>query len=337
MGETGAVVVTGASTGIGEATATLLCEMGFEVFAGVRKPADGERLAAKGPGRIRPLILDVADGRSIARAAEEVEAAVGARGLAGLVNNAGISGGAPLEFTAVDEIRRMFEVNVFGLISTTQAFLPSLRRGRGRLVCMGSISGRMAVPFIAPYSASKAAVQALCHCLRVELVAVGNPRRPRRAGIGQHSDLGKGHRRLRAAACTRTAGTKRALRTGAGAVDEGYQEDGGGGHSSCPRSRSGGACSHRGAAQDPVPHRDRCKGAGRARTHARSVARQSGEAPAGTPAVTNLPHHLGLSSVDDATSWRRPRALRTLASINGRLLAQSAVSIDSSTVIKPAP
>ncbi len=169
MAETGAVVVTGASTGIGEATATWLCEIGFEVFAGVRKPADGERLGAKGLGRLRPLILDVADGRSIARAAEEVEAAVGARGLAGLVNNAGISGGAPLEFTEVDEIRRMFEVNVFGLISTTQAFLPSLRRRRGRIVCMGSISGRMAVPFLAPYSASKAAVQSICHCLRVEL------------------------------------------------------------------------------------------------------------------------------------------------------------------------
>jgi NAD(P)-dependent dehydrogenase (short-subunit alcohol dehydrogenase family) len=169
LSERGAVVITGASTGIGEATALRLATSGFTVFAGVRKDADAERLSSQSLPELWPIKIDVTDGRSIAAALETVTTAVGVRGLAGLVNNAGISGGGPLEFTGLDEVRAMFEVNVFGMIATTQAFLPLVRQARGRVVCTGSISGRTSVPFVAPYSMTKAAVQSLCHALRVEL------------------------------------------------------------------------------------------------------------------------------------------------------------------------
>src|SRR6266540_1534245 len=106
---TGAVVITGASTGIGRACALHLDSLGFDVFAGVRKPADAERLAAEGSGRIRPLSLDVTDARQIEAAAREVGKAVGDSGLAGLVNNAGIAVAAPLEFIPIDELRRQLE------------------------------------------------------------------------------------------------------------------------------------------------------------------------------------------------------------------------------------
>lgn len=165
----GAVVISGASTGIGEATAIRLAEAGFTVYAGVRRDGDADKLRGHRLAGLRPLRLDVASPDSIKAALGEVQAEVGEAGIVGLVNNAGISGGGPLEFTPMDEIRAMFEVNVFGLVSMTQAFLPLVRLGEGRVVCTGSISGRTAVPFVAPYSMTKAAVQSLCHALRVEL------------------------------------------------------------------------------------------------------------------------------------------------------------------------
>ncbi|HZS13768.1 MAG TPA: SDR family NAD(P)-dependent oxidoreductase [Candidatus Dormibacteraeota bacterium] len=165
----GAVVVTGASTGIGRSTALRLARSGSTVFAGVRRQQDADALRRESP-QITPLILDVTDPEQLAGAAREVSEAVGDRGLAGLVNNAGISGGAPTEFVPLDELRGMLEVNVVGVVATTQAFLPLLRQsGRGRIVCIGSIGGRMAVPFLAAYSMSKAAVSALCDSLRGEL------------------------------------------------------------------------------------------------------------------------------------------------------------------------
>jgi NAD(P)-dependent dehydrogenase (short-subunit alcohol dehydrogenase family) len=164
----GAVVVTGASTGIGRATALHLAGSGFTVFAGVRKPQDAETLRSDSSS-ITPLILDVTNPEQLAAAVKTVEAAVGDKGLQGLVNNAGISGGAPTEFLPLDDLRGMLEVNVVGMVATTQAFLPLLRQGKGRIVCIGSIGGRMAVPFLAAYSMSKAAVSALCDSLRGEL------------------------------------------------------------------------------------------------------------------------------------------------------------------------
>ena len=169
MNDRGFIVVTGASTGIGEATATRLASQGFVVFAGVRKETDAERLRSQSLPGLRPLMIDVADAESVKRAAAEVTEAVGNSGVKGLVNNAGISGGGPLEFHQVEDIKKMFDVNVFGLLSVTQALLALVRKGKGRIVNIGSIGGRMAVPFTGSYSSTKFAVEAISDALRVEL------------------------------------------------------------------------------------------------------------------------------------------------------------------------
>jgi NAD(P)-dependent dehydrogenase (short-subunit alcohol dehydrogenase family) len=165
------VVVTGASTGIGQACALHLAANGFDVLAGVRKPEDGERLrtAAGSNGSLTPLPLDVIDPDSVREAGATVEARTGERGLAGLVNNAGIGTGGPLEFISLDDVRRQFEVNLIGQIAVTQTMLGALRTGRGRIVNMGSIGGRTPAPFVGPYSASKAALRATSESLRREL------------------------------------------------------------------------------------------------------------------------------------------------------------------------
>ncbi len=172
---TGAIVVTGASSGIGEACALYLAQLGFQVFVGVRKTADGEALKQKSnvSGRLVLLLLDVTRADMIASAVDVVSGAVGERGLAGLVNNAGISVAAPLEFLPIDELRKQFEVNVVGQIAVTQAFLPLLRMARGRIVNIGSIAGRLSTPFLGPYSASKYAMEALTDSLRSELAPWG--------------------------------------------------------------------------------------------------------------------------------------------------------------------
>ena len=165
----GGVVVTGASTGIGRACALHLDSLGFQVFAGVRKREDGERLAGEASERLEPVTLDVTDTDSIAAAAERVSEASADRGLAGLVNNAGITVSAPLEFVPLDDFRHQLDVNVVGQIAVTQAFLAMLREARGRVVFMGSIGGRMALPLLSPYHASKFALEAIADSLRQEL------------------------------------------------------------------------------------------------------------------------------------------------------------------------
>ena len=130
------VLITGASTGIGRACALDLDRRGFRVLAGVRKDADGETLR-KESSRIEPVILDVTDQATIDAAAKQIDE------LYGLVNNAGITVAGPLEYLPVDEIRRQFEVNVFGHLAVTQAFLPQLRASRGRIVFMSSVGGRV--------------------------------------------------------------------------------------------------------------------------------------------------------------------------------------------------
>ena len=167
----GSVVVTGASTGIGRACALELDRLGFRVFAGVRKPEAGEALRRDASGLLEALSIEITDSHSLATAARVVEDAVGERGLQGLVNNAGIAMFGPLEFLPLDVLRRQLEVNVTGQLAAIQAFLPLLRRGRGRIVQMGSISGVVAPPFLGPYSAGKFAVEALCDALRLELRA----------------------------------------------------------------------------------------------------------------------------------------------------------------------
>ena len=168
-GTRGAVVITGASTGIGEACALRLDKMGFRVFAGVRKEADGARVKGEASERLTPLIIDVTDAGSIASAKDTVGAAVGEAGIAGLVNNAGVGVGGALEYIPLDDLRRQLEVNVIGQIAVTQAFLPLIRKGRGRIVNIGSIGGKFATPFLGPYCASKHAMEALTDCLRQEL------------------------------------------------------------------------------------------------------------------------------------------------------------------------
>jgi NAD(P)-dependent dehydrogenase (short-subunit alcohol dehydrogenase family) len=164
-----AVVITGASTGIGRACALRMHQLGWRVFAGVRKESDADSLRAEVSPRLTPLILDVAVPESVAQARTVVERAIGATGLAGLVNNAGIAYGGPVEFLDLDEVRHLFEVNFIGVIAVTQAFLPLLRLDRGRIVNTSSISGRVASPFLSPYSSSKHALEALSDALRVEL------------------------------------------------------------------------------------------------------------------------------------------------------------------------
>jgi NAD(P)-dependent dehydrogenase (short-subunit alcohol dehydrogenase family) len=168
-----AVVITGASTGIGEACALLLDRRGFRVFAGVRRDEDGVALRAKASACVTPVLLDVTDEVGVAAAAGAVRAALGGGGLAGLVNNAGIAVAAPLEFIPLDALRSQFDVNVIGQIAVTQAFLPLLRAGRGRIVNISSVAGRVSSPFFGPYSASKFALESLSDALRGELRSWG--------------------------------------------------------------------------------------------------------------------------------------------------------------------
>jgi NAD(P)-dependent dehydrogenase (short-subunit alcohol dehydrogenase family) len=160
----GAVVITGTSTGIGRATAEWLAGRGFHVFAGVRNAADAPERS-----NIRPLVIDVTDGGTISAAAEHVAHELEGRRLRGLVNNAGISVPGPLEFLPLDDIRRQLEVNVIGPIAVTQAFLPLLRKSRGRIVNIGSIGGKMSTPFLGAYHISKYGMEALSDSLRMEL------------------------------------------------------------------------------------------------------------------------------------------------------------------------
>jgi len=164
----GAVVVTGASSGIGEACARRLAGLGFQVFAGVRKDTDGERLAREIVG-VTPLRIDVVDADSIAAAARTVEEATAGRGLAGLVNNAGVAVPAPIEHQPIDDFRRQIEVNLIGQVAVTQAFLPQLRAARGRIVNVSSIGGKVAVPLLGAYAASKFGLEGFSDTLRREL------------------------------------------------------------------------------------------------------------------------------------------------------------------------
>jgi len=163
------VVITGASTGLGAACALELDRRGFRVFAGVRKAADGLRLQRQASRWLAPLMIDVTDAASIAEAAKTVAAALDGGPLAGLVNNAGIVVGGPLETLSPNELRRQLDVNVIGQLAVTQAMLPLLRAHRGRIINIGSVNGRIASPCAGAYAASKHALEALTDVLRIEL------------------------------------------------------------------------------------------------------------------------------------------------------------------------
>ncbi len=173
------VLITGVSTGIGFDATRYLIEQGYHVVGSVRKAADADRLQSVFPAHFTPLLFDVTDAAAIAAAVGQVAKLVGQRGLAALVNNSGISGTAPLMHVPMSEVRQMFEVNVFGLLQVTQAFLPLLGAKKdcphppGRVINISSISGGLVFPFVGSYGATKHAVEALTDALRRELSIFG--------------------------------------------------------------------------------------------------------------------------------------------------------------------
>jgi NAD(P)-dependent dehydrogenase (short-subunit alcohol dehydrogenase family) len=163
------VLITGASTGIGRASAQRMDAAGWRVFASVRREEDATSLRDAASERLVPLLLDVTDPDQIAATAERVGGEVGAGGLDGLVNNAGIAVMAPLETIPIEDLRHQLEVNLISQVAVTQAMLPLIRTARGRVAFISSIGGRMAMPFGAPYHASKYGIEAVVDCLRQEL------------------------------------------------------------------------------------------------------------------------------------------------------------------------
>lgn len=166
------VLITGSSTGIGRAIALRLDGAGFQVFAGVRNRGDAEDLEAAGSDRLEPVIIDVTDEGTIEATRERVVQVTGGR-LDALVNNAGIAVAAPIETLDLDGLRRQLEVNVTGQVAVTQAFIPELRAAQGRIVLMTSIGGRMSLPYLSPYHASKFALEGIGDALRMEMGRFG--------------------------------------------------------------------------------------------------------------------------------------------------------------------
>ncbi|MGH3675200.1 MAG: SDR family NAD(P)-dependent oxidoreductase [Mycobacterium sp.] len=168
-----AVVITGASTGIGRACALTLDGKGFRVFAGVRKEADGAALQAAASEALTPVYIDVTDAASIASMAEQVSTAVGDAGLVGLVNNAGSTLPGPVEYLSLSGFRQQLEVNLVGPLAVTQALLPLLRQGHGRVVNITSAAGKAGVPLMAPYVTAKHGLEGLSDVLRLEFRQLG--------------------------------------------------------------------------------------------------------------------------------------------------------------------
>jgi NAD(P)-dependent dehydrogenase (short-subunit alcohol dehydrogenase family) len=168
-------LITGTSTGIGEACVARLAARGWTVYAGVRRADDGDRLKTQHTGDVRPVILDVAQRDDITRVVAEVSAEIGDLGLQALVNNAGVGVGGPVEYVTDEDWRWVFDVNLFGVVALTRASIPMLRTGHGRIVHIGSIGGRVASPGLAPYSASKHAIEALAEAQRHEFKRSGTP------------------------------------------------------------------------------------------------------------------------------------------------------------------
>jgi len=175
----GHVVITGASTGIGHACARIMAKAGYHVFAGVRKDADAERLTAELGEAVTPLIIDVTKPDQIKAAADTVRETLHGRTLAGLVNNAGIAVTGPLTLIDPEEVDWQFQVNVMGPLRVTQAFAPllgtddSLEGKPGAIVQMSSVAGKMGMPFVGPYAASKHALEGMSKSLRRELGLYG--------------------------------------------------------------------------------------------------------------------------------------------------------------------
>ncbi len=179
--ETGmrSIVITGVSSGIGYGAAKEFARNGYRVFGSVRREEDAERLGAEFGPNFAPLLFDVTDREAVLGAAERVAEVLDGSGLAGLVNNAGTAIGGPLMLQPLEEVRRHFEINVVGMISVTQAFLPLLgakkprRREPGRILNVSSVGGKIASPFIGAYAGTKHAVEGISDSLRRELLPYG--------------------------------------------------------------------------------------------------------------------------------------------------------------------
>ena len=173
------VVITGVSTGIGYSSAKILCDSGYRVFGSVRKQEDAEKITSEFGVNFTPLIFDVTDSMGIQENAQIVKGElIPGEALAGLVNNAGVAMGGPINLIDTDVFRKQFEVNFFGLIEVTKTFLPMLgavknSMQQGKIINISSVSGRRAHPFVAPYTASKFAVEAFSDALRREMLLYG--------------------------------------------------------------------------------------------------------------------------------------------------------------------
>ena len=163
-------VVTGASTGIGAATARELARRGFHVLAGVRRDRDADAIRGLG---IEPLIIDITNPEHIQALVTRVSGDPQGRAVRTLVNNAGIGVNVPFEAFAIDEWRSLFEVNLFGHVAVTQALLPALIRSKGRVVNISSVGGKVAMATYGPYAATKFALEAVSDSLRREMAPLG--------------------------------------------------------------------------------------------------------------------------------------------------------------------
>jgi short-subunit dehydrogenase len=173
------ILITGVSTGLGYGSAKELIARGYTVFGSVRKKEDADRLQTEFGEKFIPLIFDVTDHSAVDLAVLTVKQKLNGQGLGGLINNSGISVSGPIQYLPIDELRRNFEVNVFGLIKVTQAFLPLLGAQKdhssapGRILNISSVAGKLAPPYMSPYVGTKHAVEGISHCLRRELMQFG--------------------------------------------------------------------------------------------------------------------------------------------------------------------
>ena len=167
------VVITGASSGIGRASVAQMVAHGWQVFATVRKPADGEKLRADFPQNVAPIILDVRDRAAISAAAAAVSSQLDGRGLDGLVNVAGVGVIRPVEYVSAEDMRNIFEINVFGQVEVSEAFLPSIRKAKGRIVNISSVGAHFGIPFGGLLNGSKGAFGLLSDAMRLELRPFG--------------------------------------------------------------------------------------------------------------------------------------------------------------------
>lgn len=170
MKNKGAVLITGASSGIGKACAQVFFSAGYRVFAGVRKDEDGISLCKDISPQLHAVILDITKTQDITNALNWITRTLGpGEGIKGIINNAGIVVGGPLEFLSPDDFRYQLEVNLTGQFVVTQAFLPLIRKANGRIIYVGSAEGRFAIPFSGAYAASKFGLEGLADALRREL------------------------------------------------------------------------------------------------------------------------------------------------------------------------